>query len=129
MKRILLISSLLLALIPLGSAQAAFNPLKSACSQVQHGLNGSANSSACTPSGSGDPVVNVIHVATTIVASLAGIAAVVIIIVSGISMITSAGKPDAVAAARKRLTGALIGLVIVALAYTLINFATDKLIG
>jgi predicted small integral membrane protein len=75
-----------------------------------------------------DPVVRIIRTASTIVALLTGAMAVVFIILGGITMITSGGSPEAVANARKRITYAVIGLVIVALAWTLIAFVTDKFI-
>jgi predicted small integral membrane protein len=75
-----------------------------------------------------DPVVHVIRTASTIVALLTGAMAVIFIILGGITMITSNGSPEAVANARKRVIYALIGLIIVALAWTLIAFVTDKLI-
>jgi len=43
-------------------------------------------------------------------------------------MITSNGSPEAVANARKRIIYAVIGLLIVALAWTVIAFVTDKFI-
>lgn len=75
-----------------------------------------------------NPVNHILHVATDIIALLTGVAAVILIILSGISMITSSGNSEAVGNARKRIVNALIGLVIVALAWTIISFATDKLI-
>jgi len=75
-----------------------------------------------------DPVNHIIHVTADIFALLTGLAAVILIITSGISMITSAGNADAVGNARKRITNAVIGLVLVALAWTIVSFATDKLI-
>lgn len=109
---------------------AAYNPIGSACSQVNSGKKSTdPTSSICTNPGSGDPVVHVIHVAAGIIALLAGVIAVIIIIVSGISMITSAGNTESVSNARKRLTGAIIGLVIVALAYLIVTFLIDKLIA
>ncbi len=75
-----------------------------------------------------NPVLHVIQVATSIIAVIVGIAAVIMIIVSGIRMITSGGNQEAVASARKRITSAIIGLVIVALSWTIINFAIDNFI-
>jgi len=75
-----------------------------------------------------DPVVRVIRTASTIVALLTGAMAVIFIVLGGITMITSGGSPEGVASARKRVTYALIGLVIVALAWTAIAFVTDKFI-
>lgn len=52
---------------------------------------------------------------------VAGILAVVLIIVSGVQFITSAGDPGAAAKAKKTLTGAIVGLVIVLLAQVIVN--------
>jgi hypothetical protein len=75
-----------------------------------------------------NPVNKKIKIAADIVALVTGIAAVIFIILGGFTMITSAGNTEAVANSRKRITNALIGLVIVALAWTLIAFVTDRLI-
>jgi predicted small integral membrane protein len=76
----------------------------------------------------GNPVVHLIRVASTIIALLTGVAAVVFIILGGITMITSSGSPEAVANARKRIIYAVVGLAVVALAWTMIAFVTDKFI-
>lgn len=76
-----------------------------------------------------DPVIHIVKVASDIIALLTGAAAVIIIILGGITMITSAGSAEGVANARKRITYAIIGLVIVALAWAIITFITDKLIS
>jgi hypothetical protein len=75
-----------------------------------------------------NPVNHILHVAANLLALISGLAAVILIIVSGISMITSGGNSEAVGNARKRVVNAVIGLVIIALAWTIISFATDKLI-
>lgn len=75
-----------------------------------------------------NPVNHIIKVATDIVALLTGIAAVIMIIVGGLSLITSGGSSESVANARKQITYAVIGLVIVALAWSIITFLTDRLI-
>jgi hypothetical protein len=75
-----------------------------------------------------DPVVHIIRVASTILALLTGAMAVIFIILGGITMITSSGSAEAVANARKRIIYAVIGLVIVSLAWTIIAFVTDKFI-
>ena len=75
-----------------------------------------------------NPVNHIIKVAVSIVALMTGIAAVIMIIIGGLTMVTSSGNSEAVANSRKRIIYALIGLVIVALAWTLITFLTDKLI-
>ena len=75
-----------------------------------------------------DPVVHIVRVASDIIALLTGVAAVIIIVLGGITMITSTGSAEAVANARKRIIYAVIGLVIVTLAWTLVAFVTDKFI-
>lgn len=52
---------------------------------------------------------------------LAGIVLFIMLIISGFSMITSAGDPKKAAAAKATLTYAILGLVLVALAYLIIE--------
>ena len=52
----------------------------------------------------------------------AGVLAVVMIIVSGIKMSASAGNPSAVAKAKQTLVYAIVGLVVVVLAFSIVNF-------
>lgn len=75
-----------------------------------------------------NPANRIIKDATDIVALMTGIAAVIMIIIGGLTMATSSGNSEAVAKARKRIVYAIVGLVVVALAWTLITFLTDKLI-
>lgn len=51
----------------------------------------------------------------------AGIIALIFIILSGIKMVTSGGDPKAVDAAKKTLTFAIIGLVIVLLSFFIVS--------
>lgn len=70
---------------------------------------------------------NVIKTASTIIALITGIAAVIMIILSGLTMITSGGNSESVTTARRRLIAAIIGLIIVALAWTIITFTVNHL--
>ncbi len=63
----------------------------------------------------------------TIISTVAGIAAVFIIIISGVRYMTSGGDTQKVAAAKSTLIGAIVGLVIIALAQTIITFVVRKL--
>lgn len=98
----------------------ASNPNAPTCQQATD--QGSASSNRLTGKG------NIINVASDILALAAGIAAVIIIIVGGLTMVTSGGNTEAMAGARRRIIASIIGLVIVALAWTLTRFITDKLI-
>jgi amino acid transporter len=75
-----------------------------------------------------NPLLDTIHTATTILALVGGAVAVIIIIVSGLSMVTSSGNEQAVKDARQRIQNALIGLVIIALAWSIITFVTSRII-
>lgn len=58
---------------------------------------------------------------------LAGLAAVISIIIAGISYITSAGSTDKITASRKRIQNALIGLAIVLVASAVVSFIGNSL--
>lgn len=75
-----------------------------------------------------NPVNHLIHVTANIVAAVTGIAAVIVIILGGLTMAASGGNTEAVASARRRVTYSLVGLVVVALAWTILTFLTNKLI-
>lgn len=57
----------------------------------------------------------------------AGIVAVVVIIASGAYYVASAGSPERVKTAKNILTYAIVGLVIVILAFTITNFVLGAL--
>jgi hypothetical protein len=81
--------------------------------------------------------VNIIHTAADLIAAVAGVAAVIVIIISGFQFVTAggaspgqrSGDPNKIKSARAALTGAIIGLVVVVLAWTLVTFVTDRFIG
>jgi energy-coupling factor transporter transmembrane protein EcfT len=75
-----------------------------------------------------NPVNHIIRVAAGIITLATGVAAVIFVILGGVTMITSSGSPEAVANARKRIIYALVGLVIISLAWAMIAFVTDKVI-
>lgn len=90
------------------------------CQQAQK--QGGATTNRITGTG------NIINVAADILAIVTGIAAIIIIIIGGLTLVTSGGSPEAVTNARRRITYALIGLVVVALAWTITRFITDRLV-
>ena len=64
----------------------------------------------------------VIANALNIVYFIGGVVAVIVIIVAGIMMATSAGNPANVAKARNMLLFSVIGLVIILIAFTITQF-------
>jgi hypothetical protein len=111
---------------------AAFGPFSDVCS------NGDANSSAVCNSTSktdskGNPVNPLVgpdglllHIAN-IIAYIAGAAAIILIIVSGLRFITAGGDSNKAASARATIVNALIGLVVIVLGTVLIDFVLSKL--
>jgi len=114
----------------------AVNPLNQACT-------GSAASSAtcqqATGQGTNNPIAGsngIINTAANIIAVVAGVGAVIVIIISGFMFVTAGGAspgqrssdPNKVKTARAALTGAIIGLVVIALAWAIIKFITTKLV-
>jgi len=83
-----------------------------------------------------NPVNKKIKIAADIVALVTGAAAVVMIVISGFTFITAGGSvtgqrsgdTNRLKSARSTLATSIIGLVIIALAWTLISFVTDRLI-
>lgn len=75
-----------------------------------------------------NPAAKIIGDAANIIALAAGVAAVLMIIVGGFQLVTSGGSAETVSKARGRIIGALIGLIIIALAWTIIRLVTDKIL-
>jgi hypothetical protein len=137
MIKLLVIISTLLAMLtaPALAANDTNNKIFSTCAQ-------NPSSSICQDKAqqnqnpTDNPVNNIIHVAANIVALLTGVVAVIFIIISGFKFITAGGSiggqrsadPNSLKSARATLSAAIIGLIIVALAWTIITFLTDKLI-
>lgn len=94
-------------------------------SAIQCGVNGAAGDSGCATKPSttvNDTIVTVINV----LSSLAGVLAVIMIIVAGFRYMTSGGDSNKVASAKNALIYAIIGLVIVALAQIIVKFVLNK---
>ena len=72
-------------------------------------------------------VLSLIKDAINILSYLVGAAAIIIIIISGIRFVTSGGEANAVAKAKSGLMAAVIGVVIVALAKTIVILVLDKI--
>lgn len=115
-----------LAVVAIPAPAYAWSPFGDACT------NGGTGSTVCsteggntnnTIAGSDGLIMKVVNV----VALVGGIAAVIIIIISGLRFVTSGGSSDGVAGARRALTYSVIGIVIIILARTLVAFILGKL--
>jgi len=98
-------------------ANAAFNPIEGACQQ-----GGAPNAPACQRQDTTeDPIVRTIKRVTTIVATVAGIVAVLMIIFFGFQFVSSAGDPQKAKSARMGIIYSAVGLAVIALSVPLIN--------
>lgn len=85
-------------------------------------------SSVCQAPAEGNPVANLIGAAANLLALIAGLVAVVMIIIAGFQLVTSGGNSEQLTKARGRILGAIIGLIIIALAWTIIRLVTDNIL-
>lgn len=124
MKRLAVMLATLLCLLAPATA-FAYNPLGNACGAG----GGASGSSACHTSGN-DPIAGqngVLKKVSVIVAFIAGVAAVIIIIVAGLDMVLAGGDAQRVAKARTAIIGAAIGLAIIATSESILLFVLSKL--
>lgn len=95
----------------------------SAQDQIQCGINEAAGGdcSAGAKSPSGD-LASVIKKILNILSAISGVIAVVMIMVAGVRLVTSAGNEESVKKAKSTLVYAVVGLVLVALAQVIVHF-------
>ncbi|GEM_PF-4096010 len=92
------------------------------CKDKSTNGNGTGSFNLGSPWGGGPGTVGeVLENVTNWVLGIAGALAVLFIIISGIRYITSAGNPQLQESAKKNLTSAIIGLVIVLIAFVIVN--------
>lgn len=122
-KLILVISVLATSTLAPLPALAAYDPLgKVNCTQA-------ADSAACNRPGT-DPITGpdgILIKATNIIAIIAGVAAVIFLVLAGIKYITSNGAPDQISKAKESIIYALVGLVMIAISRAVIGFIIGRL--
>lgn len=87
-----------------------------------------ADAPACDPDGS-DNITGpdgVIQKAANLLSIIAGIAAIIGIIIGGFLFVTAAGDSGKVSSAKKTITYCVVGLIIIALARTIIVFVISR---
>ena len=134
-KRLALTAFCLLTLVsafPVPSSAATWSPFGAVnCASKTSGTETSANSVVCKDKNkSSNPLAGpngLIMRITNIVAMLAGIAAVIIIVLAGLRFVTAGGSSEDVAGARRTLIYAVVGLIIVILSRTLVAFVLGKI--
>lgn len=76
---------------------------------------------ATTKAGIGEAVITIINY----VLGFLGLVAVVLIIYGGILMVTSAGNEEGVTKAKKIITWSAVGIVLIILSYSIVQFITN----
>jgi len=138
MKRFFKIASLTLLMVAAlclgGGAMASANdpcandpnPLACACS-----AGGNSNvATACSTDGSINPISGpngILKKVTLLLGLVSGIAAVIMIIISGFRFVTADGDAQKAASARNGIIGSVIGLGIIVLSTTIVIFVASKL--
>ncbi len=72
-----------------------------------------------------DPNI-ILQNAINLILYLPGATAIIMVIYSGLQLTTSAGNPGAIARAKNTLIYSIVGLVIVVLAFSIVNFVIGK---
>lgn len=115
MKRLLLSIGFALLIVfgGISTVHAAYDPLSDVCK----GVNDSGTCTADTNGQSGsNPLTGTngtLLKITNVVAIIAGIAAVITLIIGGIQYMTAGGDPQKAASARKVIYGTIIGVVVI----------------
>lgn len=125
----LLFLALIASLLMSAPVLAVYNPLSAACGSGV-GNGNTANSPTCQSSksaGSTNPGIDIIHTIASVVAEVAGLIAVITIIYAGIKYIVSGDNPESQKQARETIVGSLVGLIIIALAWTIVTVITNLL--
>lgn len=132
MKSKLLISSFIATLV-LGFGAVVSSPAVNAFdikdkSQVCSG--GGADSAFCKTDATKNPIYGpdgIITKVTQVLAVFIGVAAVIVLVIAGISMMTSGGEPNKIATTRRMILFACIGIVVAALGQAIVSFVLSKL--
>ncbi len=105
------------ALVP---TARAFSPVKTACPAESAGCPANPSNPFYGPNG-------LITKLTTVVAIFTGVAAVFVLVIAGISFMTSGGEPNKIATARRMVLYAIVGIVVAVLAQGIASFVLSKL--
>ncbi len=129
MKKILIALpiTLTLFLLPTASLTILFSDAFG-CSSFLDCLGGIANPAPNYPSHEGF-IGKLVSDFLPAILGLLGFLTIIMIFISGIQFITSSGNPEGAAAARGRLTYALVGFILVVLAFSILQIVNSVFLG
>jgi len=135
MKKLLILFMFLMTFLsPLAMSPvvSAFDPLKPACDEKDKVRSGAADEICNTSENAADPVTGsegIITKVANILAFVAAIIAVFVIIIAGITMMTSGGDPGKIASSRNTIIYTVIGLFVIVIARTIVVFIFNRIQG
>lgn len=109
----------------MGTANAQFNFFQDTCKGQ------AVNSATCKENAKPDtenPIVSIIRTIANVIAVITGVAAIIMIILGAFNLITSGGNTETVGKGRRRIIYSLVGVVVVALAWTITRLITDRVL-
>ncbi|HET7630577.1 MAG TPA: pilin [Candidatus Saccharimonadales bacterium] len=121
----LLIGSLIcLPLLVAAPAGALASPLNDVCK-----TRGAGNTAVCQSNQKSDKnsLSNILHTVINVLLVVAGLVAVLFIIIGGLRYVFSAGDASATKSAKDTIIYAIIGLILAVLAYGIVNFVVSRL--
>lgn len=120
---------LFLSVFLVGSVSAQFNPLDESCNNIQDSTQ-RADSELCNEAQVEDnPITGtegVILLVANVLAIISGVIAVIIMIVAGITMMTSSGDAQKIKNSRNAIIYAIVGIVVVVLARSVVIFVINQ---
>ncbi len=105
------------------------NALSPICSGGATAGSNVSSSAFCKDTQTTNPIIGtngVLNDVINIITAIAGFVAVIMIIVAGLQMITSSGKPEKISSARNTIIYASVGLIVIALARIIIGFIISR---
>jgi hypothetical protein len=132
MKKLLKLFLPVAFVLSLALAGPGFQGSTSAVDVFQNTCGGNAsNTDVCNDVGKQksngtNPVIRILKAAINVVSYIAGIAAIIGIIASGLRLILAGGDANAAASARTGLTYSLVGIAIVAIAQIIVAFVLNR---
>jgi hypothetical protein len=115
--------ALAVGFVAAGSPAYAAGPTDSAKTQVCTGVSGQAGGACGT---GGVDISKTLKGVLNLLTVIAGIIAVIMVVISGMKYTTSGGDPQAVSSAKRTLIYALVGVVVVAMSQFMVHFILAK---
>src|SRR5574337_2045056 len=92
-------------------------------------VTSASKTGTCNDATTTDKVNTLIAEIINVISVVAGVVAVIMIIIGGFRYVTSGGTPDKVTGAKNTILYGIIGLIIVALAQVIVRFVLNKVAG